>query len=152
MNFHLVLEQKPGDFMPIDINILLNNDINYLNLLNIDSFTKKYLENEILIMIRDNNIVPSSYLNGKLQIINDKKFRYPVIYKDTNFTIDTFFESYIDDKQMMNKFLNIYLKYNDNKDLIQKYIDKKDIESILNVLYNLDYVTLRKIYFYLLSL
>ena len=152
MNFHLVLEQKPGDFMPIDINILLNNDINYLNLLNIDSFTKKYLENEILIMIRDNNIVPSSYLNGKLQIINDKKFRYPVIFKDTKFTIDTFFESYIDDKQMMNKFLNIYLKYNDNKDLIQKYIDKKDIEGILNVLYNLDYVTLRKIYFYLLSL
>ena len=152
MNYHLVLELQPGDFMPININILLNNNINYLNILNIDSFTKKHLENEILIMIREANIVPSNYLNGRLQIINDKKFRYPVLYKDINFTLDTFFENYIDDKQMMNKFLNVYLKYNSSKEAIQKYIDKKDIEKILNNLYNLDYLTLRNIYFYLLNI
>ena len=92
MNYHLVLEARPGDFMPVDIKLICEDaPYNYKTIEEIDSFTKKYSEEEIMIMITDSNIVPFNYLEGKLQIINDNKYRYEVLYKTTSFSIDTFF-------------------------------------------------------------
>ena len=150
--YHLVLELKPGNFMPIDINILTNDNNNYNTIEQIDSFTKKYTNIELLELIKNNNIVPFEYLNGKLHIINSHKYRYEVLYKDTNFSLDDFFINNIKDKQKMNKFVNIYLKYSkDNINILKDAINNEDIYSILNLLFMLSYENVRNIYTYMLN-
>ena len=151
ITYHLVLEARPGDFMPIDINTLIDNSkIDFTSLQEIDNFTKKYLFEELIAIIKESNIVPKQYLEGKLQIINNNKYRYPVLYKNITFIIDDFLINNITDKQKMNKFLNIYLKYtNENKEEMQKAINEKDSKKILNLLSKISYVNIRNIYFYL---
>ena len=150
--YHLVLELKPGDFMPIDINILLNNNNNYFSIEQIDSFTKKYTNEELLELIEKSNIVPKEYLNGKLHIINNKKYRFEVLYKDTNFSFDNFFINNIKDKQKMNKFINIYLKYSkENSNTLKDAINNEDVYSILSLLFMLSYEEVRNIYTYMLN-
>ncbi|MBQ6840954.1 MAG: hypothetical protein IJO63_02410 [Bacilli bacterium] len=150
--YHLVLEARPGDFMPVDINLLLNNTIpiNYTRLEAIDEFTKKYTILEIKDMIKTNNLVSEAYLNGKLQIINENKYRYLVMTSDVNFSFDTFLAEYIENKQIMNKFMNIYLKYSsETKELMKVAINKKDVYEVLKVLFNNEYETIRNIYSYM---
>lgn len=150
--YHLVLEARPGDFMPIDINLLLNNalPLNYNTLNAIDEFTKKYSEKEILQMIESNNIVSENYLRGKLKIINDNKYRYLVMTSDLNFSIDTFFSEYITNKRMMNKFLNIYIKYcSETKEEMKKALNNENIYEVLKILFNNSYEQVRNIYTYL---
>ena len=150
--YHLVLEARPGDFMPIDINVLLNNQepLNYNFLHTIDEFTKKYTEDEIKELIKVNNLVSDLYINGKLQIINENKYRYMVMTKDIDFSLDTFFSEFIDDKLVMNKFLNIYLKYcKETKDNMKEALSEKNIYRILEILFNNEYEKVRNIYSYI---
>ena len=151
MGYHLVLEYRPNDFMPIDINIISNDkSYGFKSIEEIDSFTKKYSKEDIMIMISDSNIVPYDYLNGKLKIINDNKYRYDVLYKTTTFSLDDFFNQNIANKQIMNKFLNIYLKSNDaNAESMKKAIKKQNIYEILNLVFKLSYLDVRNIYTYL---
>ena len=152
MKYHLVLEARPGDFMTIDINLILNNTIplDYTNLNAIDEFTKKYLETEIKEMIESNNIVPDYYLQGKLQIINDNKYRYLVLTSDMNYSLDTFFAQYINNKRIMNKFLNIYIKYcKDTKEEMQNALASENVYELLEILFNNTYENVRNIYTYL---
>ena len=101
-------------------------------------------------MIKISNSVPENYLNGNLQIINDCKYRYLVLTKDINFSIDTFFENYIDDKLVMNKFINIYNKYcSTTKDEMKKHLNEKNINNILQLLFSNSYEQVRNIYTYL---
>ena len=74
--YYLVVEARPKEFMPIDINILLKSNMNFSNIEIIDSFTKEYTYDELMNMIIQNNLLPNSFLNGKLYVINDKKFRF----------------------------------------------------------------------------
>lgn len=150
--YHLVLEYLPGDFMPVDISILLNNDSeDYSRLEIIDSFTKKYTKNEVYEMINEANIVPSKYLEGELEVINDRKYRYKAIFKDTSFSLDLFFSQNISNKRMMNKFLNIYLKYSKEKDAMQEALDTENVYEVLNLIFNLPYERVRNIYTYMLD-
>lgn len=154
MNYHLVLETRPGDFMPIDIKLIYADaSYNYKAIEEIDSFTKKFTKEEIMIMITDSNTVPFEYLKGDLKVINDNKYRYDVLYKTTDFSLDTFFERYISDKQMMNKFLNVYLKSKDiKKDEMKEAILNKNIEMVLKLLFELSYLDVRNIYTYLANI
>ena len=150
--YHLVLEARPGDFMPIDINVLLNNqEPNNYNLLHtIDEFTKRYTEDEIKELIKANNLVSDLYINGKLQIINENKYRYMVITRDIDFSFDVFFAEHINDKLIMNKFLNIYLKYcKETKDSMREALNEKNVYHILEILFNNEYEKVRNIYSYI---
>lgn len=152
VTYHLVLEARPGDFMPIDINLLLNNTmpINYTSLNEIDEFTKKYTEKEIFEMIKKSNIVPDQYLTGKLEIINDNKYRYMVMTSDLNFALDTFIAEYIVDKQVMNRFLNIYIKYcKETKEEMKNAISSGNVYGVLDLLFCNNYENIRNIYAYL---
>ena len=40
-------------------------------------------------MIIQNNLLPNSFLNGKLYVINDKKFRFKVLTKDSKAVVRT---------------------------------------------------------------
>lgn len=150
--YHLVLEARPKEFMPIDINILLNNkqSVNYSSLMDIDRFTKAYTKSEIFDMIKESNIVPDNYLDGSLDIINDHKYRFGVITKDDDFSLDTFFNNYIDNKTILNKFMNVYIKYcSDTKEEMKKALLTKNVNNILNVLFQNSYEKVRSIYLYL---
>ena len=153
MGYHLVLENRPNDFMPIDISIISNDkSYGFKSIEEIDSFTKKYSKEDIMMMISDNNIVPYDYLSGKLKIINDNKYRYDVLYKTTTFSLDDFFANNINNKQIMNKFLNIYLKSSKaSADNMKKAIKKQDLSKILDLVFKLPYLDVRNIYTYLVA-
>lgn len=150
--YYLVVEARPKEFMPIDINILLKSNMNFSSIEIIDSFTKEYTYDELMNMIIQNNLLPNSFLNGKLYVINDKKFRFKILTKDDNLLLDDFFINNIEDKLMMNKFYNIFLKYVKDEDIInmmKRAISEKSINDILNVLCKIDYLSLRNIYVYI---
>lgn len=150
--YYLVAEARPKEFMPIDINILLKSNMNFSSIEIIDSFTKEYTYDELMNMIIQNNLLPNSFLNGKLYVINDKKFRFKILTKDDNLLLDDFFINNIEDKLMMNKFYNIFLKYVKDEDIInmmKRAISEKSINDILNVLCKVDYLSLRNIYVYI---
>jgi hypothetical protein len=153
MGYHLVLEYRPNDFMPIDIGIISKDkSYGFKSIEEIDSFTKKYSKEDIMVMISDNNIVPYDYLSGNLRIINDNKYRYDVLYNTTTFSLDDFFASNITNKQIMNKFLNIYLKSNKaNADNMKKAIKEQDLSKILDLVFKLPYLDVRNIYTYLVA-
>lgn len=150
--YYLVVEARPKEFMPIDINILLKSNIDFSNIEIIDSFTKEYTYEELMNMIIQNNLLPDSFLNGKLYVINDKRFRFKVLTKDDNLLLDDFFINNIEDRLMMNKFYNIFLKYVKDEELInmmKSAMSLKDIQKILDVLCKLNYLDLRMIYVYI---
>ena len=150
--YYLVVEARPKEFMPIDINILLKSNMNFSSIEIIDSFTKEYTYNELMNMIIQNNLLPDSFLNGKLYVINDKRFKFKVLTKDDNLLLDDFFINNIDDKIMMNKFYNIFLKYVKDEEIIsimKNTMYLKDIQKILDVLCKLNYLDLRMIYVYI---
>ena len=150
--YYLVVEARPKEFMPIDINILLKSNMNFSSIEIIVSFTKEYTYDELMNMIIQNNLLPNSFLNGKMYVINDKKFRFKVLTKDDNLLLDDFFINNIEDKLMMNKFYNIFLKYVKDEDIInmmKRAISGKSINDILNVLCKVDYLSLRNIYVYI---
>lgn len=139
--------------MPIDISIISKDkSYGFKSIEEIDNFTKKYSEKDIMVMISDNNIVPYDYLSGNLRIINDNKYRYDVLYNTTTFSLDDFFASNITNKQIMNKFLNIYLKSNKaNADNMKKAIKEQDLSKILDLVFKLPYLDVRNIYTYLVA-
>ncbi len=150
--YYLVLEYRPGDFMPIDINILNGNRFakDYTILQNIDNFTKDYSEFDLREMIRINNLVPNNYLSGKLHIINQNHYRFPLFSKEELYSLPNFLVDYIDNKQVMNKFMNIYLKYNKESLINMKHaIITKNVNGILSLLGNLSYEQIRAIYMYI---
>ena len=150
--YYLVVEARPKEFMPIDINILLKSNMNFSSIEIIDSFTKEYMYEELMNMIIQNNLLPDSFLNGKLYVINDKRFRFKVLTKDDNLLLDDFFINNIEDRLMMNKFYNIFLKYVKDEELInmmKSAMSLKDIQKILDVLCKLNYLDLRMIYVYI---
>ena len=150
--YYLVVEARPKEFMRIDIYILLKSNMNFSSIEIIDSFTKEYTYGELMNMIIQNNLLPNSFLNGKLYVINDKKFRFKVLTKDDNLILDDFFINNIEDKLMMNKFYNIFLKYVKDEDIInmmKSALITKNISQILDVLCKLNYLELRMIYVYI---
>ena len=151
--YYLVVEARPREFMPIDINILEGTSNKFYNSLElIDMFTKKYSYEEIMKMVLENNLLPINFLNGRLCIINNKNYRYQILTKDDNMSIDEFFFNNINDKQIMNKFYNIFSKYVKEDGTIlklKKYLMEKNIVGILEILYSLNYEKIRSIYLYL---
>ena len=101
--YYLVVEARPKEFMPIDINILLKSNMNFSGIEIIDSFTKEYTYDELMNMIIQNNLLPNSFLNGKLYVINDKKFRFKVLTKDDNLLLDDFFINNIEASFVIGK-------------------------------------------------
>ena len=150
--YYLVVEARPKEFMPIDINILLKSNMNFSSIEIIDSFTKEYTYEELMNMIIQNNLLPDSFLNGKLYVINDKKFRFKVLTKDDNLLLDDFFINNIDDKLLMNKFYNIFLKYVKDEEVInmmKSTMALKDVQKLLDILCKVSYLDLRMIYVYI---
>ena len=154
-NYYLVLEYRPGDFMPIDINVFLDDKYKtyYSSFMSIDSFTKNYSEYELREMIRLNNLVPNMYLSGRLIIMDDNRHRFPLYTKDVDYSLPRFLLDNIDNKIIMNKFMNVYIKnVKHNKEYIDKMklaINSKNVNEILTILGSLSYKNIRDIFMYI---
>lgn len=153
--YHLVLENRANEFIPIDINILLNNEKpkDYTFIEAIDQFTLKYTEEQLRDLIVRNNIIPLQNIRGTIVIINDNRYRYEVVYKDKIISIEDFLKENIDNGRIMNKFINIYQKYSKENTIEMKdAIKEKNITMILNIVSKLEYVDIRSICLYLYHL
>lgn len=153
--YHLVVENRANEFIPIDINILLNNnpkkDYSFIEL--IDEFTMKLSEEELSDMIHNNNLIPLQAMNGKIWIINDNRYRYEVVYKDMRFSIEDFLKNNLNNARIMNKFINIYQKYSrEDLDNMKIAIEEKNITMILSIVSTLDYIDIRSMCLYLYHL
>lgn len=149
--YMLVLELRPNDFMPISINVLVNNNgVSFDTIEGIDSFTSGYTEKEIIEMIKYENIVPLEYLNGELKVINNRRYRFKLLTKEINFSLENFVSGNINDKIVMNRFINIVCKYDKLYFNDMKYaVKNRDVMGIFNVFAKYSYLIQRNIYFYL---
>ena len=77
INYYLVLEKRLGDYNIIDINRLditnkeISNDI-----VDIDFFTCKFTNEEIMASIIRSNMARPEYLDGRLRIISDARHKH----------------------------------------------------------------------------
>ncbi len=154
-SYYLVVEARPKEFMPIDINILAGtNGVYYNSIEAIDAFTKRFTIDEIRELIIENNLLPENFLNGTICIINERSFRFKVFTKDHSLSMTDFVKDNISDKRLMNKLFNIFLKYVNEPELINQlrtYISMQNVDGVLSVLSFLPYGVIRNIYFYIES-
>ncbi len=155
MTYYLVLEDKPGDFMNVDLreiakHISDGNNKNYDTIEAIDSFTMNYTKQELYDLIRKVNVVPERYLLGDLKVINSNKYRYPVLTKTPTFTINDLFTDYLEDKIVINKLLNIINKYSQEVFLkIKEALLLRDVQTAYASYLSLSYLVQRNIFFYI---
>ena len=69
--YYLVVEARPKEFMPIDINILLKSNMNISSIEIIDSFTKEYTYDEL----------------QSLTLANAKKRKAVLTFDDNTYTV-----------------------------------------------------------------
>lgn len=150
--YYLAFENRPNDFMPIDISLLEEASFrhDYSCLYDIDGFTMKYSLEELYEIIKKANLVPDEYLEGTLHVINNKKYRFKVYTKEINYDLVSFITENIEDKQIMNKLINICNKYDsENIELLKKAIESKNEYEVVSYLYKEGYNTTRHIYMYI---
>lgn len=152
-SYYLVVEARPREFMPIDINILAGTTgMDYSSIEAIDAFTKRFTIDEIRDLIIENNLLPENFLNGTICIINERSFRFKVFTKDSSLSLNDYARDNISDKRLMNKLFNIFLKYVNEPELINQlrtFIGMQNADGVLSVLSFLDYNVIRNIYFYI---
>ena len=106
INYYLVLEKRLGDYNIIDINRLditnkeISNDI-----VDIDFFTCKFTNEEIMASIIRSNMARPEYLDGRLRIISDARHKHnlTVLTKEIHQDIMDF---QINEEEMEQNFKN----------------------------------------------
>lgn len=155
----LALMYRPGDYAFIDISKLdIARGYNPILLQDIDSFTMHYTKNEIMAAIISANIASAKYLSGTL-VISDNQKHNPIMVIDKdfydNFQIDKYILSKKNDKNTINTIINKFKAINKDEDINQKFsesLKNGNIIEILDILFNLPYLDLRKMMIYLIEL
>ena len=158
-NYFLALMLRPGDYKLIDLSKLdLINNYSLPGLVGIDYFTMNFTEEEIIDSIKRANIVDEKYLHGNLVILQKGK-RKPmqVLCKNfiNGFNISFFFESFINNKSLINNVIYKLSTLTDDKIVIENLklcYKVKDINTMLNIILKLDYTIQRKFMIYLIDL
>lgn len=165
-NYLLVLEKRPFDYMPININLLdlIDNSKVYNSIKDIDDFTKQYTKKQIIDSIINANIVTSEYLTGDLLIIeiinNNKKYlhKYKALTKDiiNDFDLIKFIYTNINNKNILNsisvKLQNLIEKEDEELLILFKdSVNKKNVKDIVKILFFLPYEYQREIDLYLIE-
>lgn len=156
----LALEEKPNSFIPIDLKSLgFTITSGILTLKDIDYLTFTYGVVVIKDAIRKANVVSEESLNGNLVILyeeNAQKRKIPIIDKHVFETYDIMnvLFSNIDNKEFVNQIINKIrsLKLSDEicADLIVA-LKQKNIYAFFEITENLGYLTMRKIYLWMIK-
>ncbi len=154
----LALMNKPGDCVYIDTSRLdISGGVRFETLKDIDYFTMRFTNKEIVDAIKRANIAPLKYLEGKLVIQDNMKHNpMAVIDKElyNNFNIDEFLSEAVNDKVKINNLVNKFRSV--SKDIIisnsfERALKNKNVIFARNILFNLDYLKIRKYIVYLLE-
>ena len=129
IKYYLVIEKRIGDFNIIDINKLDICDRYYLNdISEIDLFTSRFNEEEIIASIKRGNLVKEDYLDGSLKVISDKHHHLPVLTKDKYDLIREFQNNKdIISQDFKNKLYGAYKKIAD-----KEFKDEEFRNTVLN--------------------
>lgn len=154
----LALMKQPGDYNFIDISKLdIANGYQPQSLADIDSFTMHFTKEEIKKSITRANIISSQYVEGKL-VIQDNQKHNPLIVIDKvyydNFRIDLFLEEKMHNKNDANKIIqkfNSIVREKERNETFKFAIVNHNLDLAIDVLFNLEYLQLRKIMIYLID-
>lgn len=156
--FFLALMARVGDYSFIDIRKL---DISFgyspNSLADIDSFTMHFSKYEIINSIKRGNLTSEKYLNGRLVIEDNQKHKpLEVIDKEyyNNFRIDLYLKEKIENKQEANNIINKFRSICKDESIWNSFtfaIKNKNLDLIVDILFNLPYLSLRKYMIYLLD-
>ncbi len=157
--YYLILEKvnRPGDYSYINISDLPDGkNYNSSDINSIDSYTFLYSKEELIDIIKKENIVTIDYiLEGELKIIkNNGKMRLPVTYKEMfeSFNLVEFITMNIKNKNLMNTLYNKYAKLNNQNNIeFKKLLEEEKISELVNYINNLEYVKRRMLYFYIIE-
>ena len=155
----LALMARPGDFIFIDISKLeIANGFNPNSIMEIDTFTMYFTEEEIIMAIKNANLADVKYLNGKLVIQDNQKHNpLPVLTKDlyNGFRLDVFLKEYISDKITLNKISNKFrsmVKDIDEQKNFSNLLRNKDINKIMETIFSLPYLIQRRLIIYIIEI
>lgn len=150
--YYLAFSVEKRNPMPVDIQSLDQTlfGVDLTSLESIDAFTSRYTNDELMSIIRNSNILSEEYLNGELNVIDNRNHKFPVILSDTflEFDIVKFISANIEDKALMNKIYNIYNREcknipGINAEEFNEDINNKNAKSIIFRLYFLPYYNFR---------
>lgn len=155
----LALMVRPGDYIYIDIAKLdIANGYVASSLDNIDSFTMHFTKEEIKESVIRGNLASNYYTNGKLVIQDNQKHNpLEVIDKEyyNNFRIDLYLKEVLNDKVKTNTILNKFRSICKDNNIYNAYaraIKNGNIDIVVDILFNLPYLELRKYIIYLIEL
>lgn len=156
--FFLALLARIGDYSFIDIRKLdISRGYTPNNLADIDSFTMYFSKTEIIESIKRANLVSDKYLNGSLVIQDNQKHKpLDVIDKDyyNNFRIDLYIKEKLDNKQEANNIINKFRSISKDESTWNSFafaVKNKNLDLIIDILFNLPYLSLRKFMIYLIN-
>lgn len=158
-SFFLALQRRPGDSIFIDISKLSIAE-GYIphSLMEIDSFTIHFTVDEIKKSIKEANIAEAEYEEGSL-VIQDSGKHKPLKVLDKSyvdeFNLDIFLKEHLGNKELMN---NISYKFGNivqNEQISEQFkvgVKTNNIEILLNIIFNIDYLLQRKFMIYLINI
>lgn len=161
IKFYLVLQKRLGDYNIVTIeNLDIYEGTTGSNLSNIDAFTCKFTESEIMESIERSNIVRPEYLTGKLRVISEYKHNFDILTKDIFERVNEFHNMLITDKQILNSIYNVYknnledvltdaVMINKFLELFKKSLYDNDFNKSMELIEQLPYLKARNIYFYI---
>lgn len=156
--FFLALMARVGDYSFIDIRKLdISHGYNPNNLADIDSFTMHFSKIDIINSIKRANLVSNKYLNGSLVIQDNQKHKpLTIIDKDyyNSFRIDLYIKEKIENKQEANNIINKFRSISKDSSTWDSFIfavKSKNLDLIIDILFNLPYLSLRKFMIYLID-
>ncbi len=155
----LALMKQPGNYNFIDISKLdIASGYRPQSLADIDSFTMHFTKEEIKKSINRANIISAQYIEGKL-VIQDNQKHNPLTVLDKsyydNFRIDLFLEEKMDNKNDTNKIIqkfNSIVREKEKNESFKFAILNHNLDLAVDILFNLEYLQLRKIMIYLIDL
>ncbi|MDE6284938.1 MAG: hypothetical protein K2M17_04260 [Bacilli bacterium] len=157
--YFLTLQRMPGDTIFIDISKLsIAEGEDPISLGEIDAFTMKHTNEEIMAAIDEANIVNPVYLNGELVIQDNGKHNpLQVLTKEYvgDFNIETFLREKIGDKSFINNIsfkLGTLLKDPIVVERFKNGAYENNIRLMLLIIFSLSYPTQRKFIIYLIDL
>lgn len=149
--YYLAIETKPKNFFPInlaDLNIA-KNFITW-KLEELDNFTLKFTEEEIIKSIREANLLDITENMAVVVIYYEKNVvrKAEVLTKEKYYDMWAYLKDNYQNKNLLNKIYN-FLNNKVDSEILTKLKNNSNVNDFLNTLMKLQYSVQRKLYFYL---
>ncbi len=149
--YYLAIETKPKNFFPInlaDLNIAKN--FTTWKLEELDNFTLKFTEEEIIKSIREANLLDITENMAVVIIYYEKNVvrKAEVLTKEKYYDMWAYLKDNYQNKNLLNKIYN-FLNNKVDSEILTKLKNNSNVNDFLNALMKLQYSVQRKLYFYL---